>query len=168
MPFPIPRRMHYYLDTEFIERPGYLELISLALVKETGESYYAVSAEFDESQADAWLHQNVIAQLEDKASRKSREVIARELSDFIGHQIPKIWAYYATFDWACILWLYGGLNKLPYNFPLYCRELRQEIDRLRFPNTNLPPKHKIHHALADAHWNCALHSRLIEYERSLI
>ncbi len=159
--------MHCYLDTEFIERPGYLELISLALVKETGESYYAISSEFDESQANAWLHQNVIAKLERKALRKRKEQIAQELFEFIGYQIPKIWAYYATFDWACILWLYGGMEKLPYNFPMYCRELKQEIDRIRLPESEFPTKHKQHHALADAQWNRALHLRLIEYERAL-
>ena len=59
--------MKVFLDTEFIDvvEEQKLILISIGLVKETGESYYAVSSEYDEKYLDEWLRNNVISKLGD-------------------------------------------------------------------------------------------------------
>lgn len=43
--------MKYFLDTEFIERPGSIQLISIGIVCEDGRSYYAVSKDFNIKEA---------------------------------------------------------------------------------------------------------------------
>lgn len=156
--------MRIYLDTEFIARPNYLELISIALVKEDTSYYYAVSSEFSEKEASDWVKEHVFPQLEPENERKSLLTIQTEMVEFIGYQIPEIWAYYASFDWVAVMWLYGGMKQLPVNFPLYCRELKQEIDRLKFPRESLPKNPQGHHALADARWNYKVHKLLLNYE----
>ncbi len=149
--------MNIYLDTEFIDDGNTCSLVSMALVKENGENYYAVSSEFEAAKASSWVRENVLAQLEPAHTHKPLALIRQEMIEFIGYQIPQIWAYFATFDWLMLLRMYGGVEKLPYNFPVYCHELRQEIDRLKIPEEKFPSKTKAHHALADALWARQLH-----------
>ncbi|MDX2303994.1 MAG: 3'-5' exoribonuclease [Microscillaceae bacterium] len=157
--------MKIYIDTEFIEAPNHLELISIGMVKPTGDTYYAISSEFDPNRASDWVKENVIQLLETDIERKTVAVIKEDIVAFIGYMIPQFWAYFASFDWVLIQWMYGGMSKLPYNFPMYCRDLKQEIDRLQFPPEYFPENKNKHHALSDAHWNRALHLKLMEYER---
>ena len=158
--------MNIYLDTEFIEHKNHLELISIELVKEDGECYYAISSEFDENKANEWVKANVISLLEHDLERKSTEIIKKEIVEFIGYQIPEIWAYFGSFDWVLLMWLYGGLSSLPYNFPMYYMELRQEIKRLKLPESLFPVNQNKHHAWSDAFWNKKLHQILKEFEKS--
>ena len=116
--------MKIYIDTEFIEAPNHLELISIGMVKPTGDTYYAISADFDSEKATDWVKENVINQLEPDIEPKPLEVIKEEMVTFVGYLIPQFWAYFASFDWVLIQWMYGGMGKLPYNFPYYCRDLK--------------------------------------------
>ncbi len=50
--------MKYWIDTEFIERPYTIELISIGLVAEDGREFYAESNEVDWSKASRWTLQN--------------------------------------------------------------------------------------------------------------
>ena len=135
------------------------------MVKDNGESYYAISSEFDLHQANDWLKENVLSKIHPLEERKPLSVIKKELMEFIGFEIPEIWAWYNTFDWLAILWLYGGFQKLPYNFPGYCKELRQEVDRTGFPEELFPLNLNHHHALADAQWARELHQAMITYHQ---
>lgn len=65
---------------------------------------------------------------------------------------PEIWAYYADYDWVVFCQLFGTMMDLPKGFPMYCRDIKQECDRLGDPK--LPEQGKgEHNALADARWN---------------
>ncbi len=157
-----------YFDTEFIDTSNSLELISLAFVKENQEAYYAVSSEFDESKASPWVQQHVINQLEPPSTRKPLLVIKKELSAFIGYQLPELWAYFGAFDWVLMVWLYGGFERMPYNFPFYYKELRQEMERIRFPEGNFPPNPAPHHARSDALWAWELHQEIQKFQQKNI
>jgi len=52
----------YFLDTEFIESVGSIDLISIALVCDDGRHYYAISNEFDTQAAwdHEWVRENVL------------------------------------------------------------------------------------------------------------
>jgi hypothetical protein len=64
----------------------------------------------------------------------------------------EIWAYYADYDWVAFCQLFGTMMDLPKGFPMYCRDIKQECDRLG--NPKLPEQSKgEHNALADARWN---------------
>lgn len=47
--------MRYFIDTEFLERPGVLELISIGIVADDGREFHAASLDFDQETADEWL-----------------------------------------------------------------------------------------------------------------
>ncbi len=78
--------MLYYLDTEFIERPGSIQLISIGIIDETGKhEYYAISSEFNPEDASQWVKDNVIANLEPEelVARKSLQQIRDEIISYI-------------------------------------------------------------------------------------
>lgn len=97
---------------------------------------------------------------------KPRKVIARDVALFLGCKdsekfryelkdevdSPEIWAYYADYDWVVFCQLFGTMMELPKGFPMYCRDIKQECDRLG--NPELPKQEKgTHNALEDARWN---------------
>src|SRR5271154_6398092 len=56
--------MKYWVDTEFIERPFGIDLISVGLVAEDGREFYAESSEVDWTKASQWTLQTVRPQLD--------------------------------------------------------------------------------------------------------
>jgi hypothetical protein len=53
----------YFLDTEFIEHPGHIELISIGLVCDDGREFYMVNHTADLSQASEWVIKNVLEKM---------------------------------------------------------------------------------------------------------
>lgn len=53
--------MRFYYDTEFIENGKTVDLISIGIVREDGEEYYAVNSDMPEQRIlnDAWLRETV-------------------------------------------------------------------------------------------------------------
>jgi len=90
---------------------------------------------------------------------------------------PEFYGYYCDYDWVVFCWLFGKMNDLPKGFPMYCKDLKQEMDRIikkswkdvemstwghtgienieRLPN--YPKQTNEHNALADARWNFELY-----------
>lgn len=139
--------MKIWFDTEFIEDGKTIDLISIGMVAEDGREYYAEVAECDHSRADSWVQENVLAHL--TGETKTRAQIAQDIIEFVGDE-PELWAYYADYDWVALCQLYGRMIDLPDGWPMYCRDLKQEADRIG----RKPPKQDgiEHHALADARW----------------
>lgn len=136
---------------------------------------------------------------------KTNKQIAKEVKEFVGmdyidgnneeftakvkcdnHYIksnPKFYGYYADYDWVVFCWIFGKMMDLPNGFPMYCRDLKQELDDKqkywfdlgeegrtdkRLPVfsdvhvdikclSNYPKQTNEHNALADAKWNLELH-----------
>jgi hypothetical protein len=157
--------MKYFLDTEFIEgfhKPmfgknrHFIDLISIGVVREDGKSYYAISTDFKNKDADPWVLANVIATLpkrkvnrnpqggdsprviEESLLWKSNEQIKYDLLNFFGcYQDHLFWrappgievyAYYADYDWVLFCSLFGRMIDLPKGFPMYCIDLKQTLD----------------------------------------
>ena len=77
---------------------------------------------------------------------------------------PEFWGYYADYDWVLFCWLFGKMPSLPKSFPQYCRDIKQECDRLGAPP--LPPQDSVeHNALNDARWIKQTWEFLQEYEK---
>ncbi len=153
--------MKYFLDTEFIERgPKHpIELISIGIVSEYGDTFYAISNEFDPAHASQWVKENVLAALEppEVLRRNSPREIAMMVYAFVAPSMvgggkPEFWGYYADYDWVVFAQMFGTMMDLPKGWPMYCRDLKQWCDQLG--NPPLPPQGKDeHNALADARWN---------------
>jgi len=80
--------------------------------------------------------------------------------------IPKFYAYYADYDWAVFCQLFGSMINLPKGFPMYCIDLKQELDMLNRPDLetypSYPKQENEHNALDDARWNKKLHKFILD------
>jgi hypothetical protein len=86
--------MRYFLDSEFIERfhrpligRAYhvIDLISIALVDESGREYYAISNEFKFKHTTPWLRDNVLVPLVQHEIDEDAEVIKANLQNYVQH-----------------------------------------------------------------------------------
>lgn len=162
--------MRYYLDTEFNEKPGLLELISIGLVNERGDTYYAVSKEWAIYRCNDFVLANVIPYLGvETVDRKLNQEIATDIKAFIGKDPhPEIWGYYADYDWVLFCWLFGTMCELPSHFPHFCMDIKQDMKRLGISRSDLPLNPGVHNALEDAIWTKRSHEEVIlPKERSL-
>ncbi len=169
--------MKYYLDTEFIEYPNTIDLISIALVREDGRYLYAENSECDLSMANEFVKRHVIPQLimregishtelmPDNSLRimAPRRAIVALILGLIGDDTPEFWGYYADYDWVAFCWLFGEMARLPEGWPMYCGDLKQLADHIGIEESQFPAAPSTeHNALSDARWNRDLHKFLTE------
>jgi hypothetical protein len=135
-----------YFDTEFIEDGRTIDLLSIGLVREDGETYYAEPEEADRSRASEWVAANVLPHL--TGPTKPRATIAREIVEFVGDS-PEFWAWFADYDWVALCQLFGTMMDLPDGWPYYCRDFKQVCDER---GLSIEQADSNHNALGDAQW----------------
>jgi hypothetical protein len=150
--------VRYFYDCEFIEDGRTIDLVSIGVVAEDEREFYAVSTEFDESRAIAWVRRNVLSQLPSPsdAAWRSRAAIRRDLLEFLlapGEAI-ELWAWIAAYDHVALAQLWGDMRALPRQIPRFTHELRQLWEDSGSP-TVPPAGGDVHDALADARHNLA-------------
>lgn len=145
--------MRFYLDTEFIER-GHefpIELISIGLVGENGDSLYIVLADgWHEEHASEWVRENVLPHLGERP-RLTRVEAAAHIREFVSSYPgePEFWGYYADYDWVVFCQLFGAMINLPKGWPMFCRDVIQLCKEMG--NPTLPKQSgREHNALDDA------------------
>lgn len=170
--------INIFYDTEFLDDGHTIELISIGLIDDIGNEYYAVNADcdFNRIAKDDWLWANVVRSLPTSkhdwtdpnhargittldrtaACVKPRWVIANEVRDFIliGNEGDRIslWADYAAYDHVVLAQLWGPMVKLPDGIPMWTHDIQQLIERL--PNFKKPAQDSgEHNALEDARHN---------------
>lgn len=140
--------MRIFFDTEFIEDGKTIDLISIGAVREDGLQFYAESAACDYSKASDWVKANVLPSLRGGRSLIPRSDIAEHFREFAGDD-PKFWAYFSAYDWVALCQLYGTMMDLPKGWPMWCRDIKQELARQGI--VDLPAQMTVEHdALADA------------------
>lgn len=153
-----------WFDTEFIEDPNYpIELISIGIVREDGEEYYAEVA-LDAATAlrvfkHDWLRANVIPHL-DAGIQKPKSQIAEEIRDFAnttGRDFPEWWGFCSGYDHVVLNQLYGTMVGHPPRWPFYTNDIAQYayhlgVNRRAFPQQHMGAHGAEHNALADARW----------------
>lgn len=156
--------MRYYIDTEFIEYPCTIDLISIGIKCEDGRTFYAISTAFDSSKASDWVKENVISKLDEPghiSNWMSLGQIKNEILNFIGDDKPEFYGYYADYDWVVFCWLFGSMSCLPNGWPMYCKDLKQIMDERKIET--MPINLGEHNALSDAVWTEELHKYILEY-----
>jgi hypothetical protein len=140
--------MRIWFDTEFIEDGRTIDLLSIGLIRDDGETLYLESSDCDKSRASEWVRSNVLPHM--TGGGVSRAEIAKAVKSFAGDS-PEFWAYYAAYDWVALCQLYGTMMDLPEGWPMFCRDLQQV--RSEAGIVELPPMEgQEHNALADAIW----------------
>jgi len=195
----------------FGKRRHFIDLISIGIVCEDGRKYYAISNEYNWNDADDWVKSNVIIPMYrqeisgDKRNHidaetfhkyipngKSLKQIANEVRMFCHYGGPEVinqefYGYYADYDWVLLCSLFGRMVDLPLGFPMYCKDLKQDLDaqaegwrnavilegqkplELDYylsalkSSEDYPKEENEHNALSDAKWN----KRLFEFLQTL-
>jgi hypothetical protein len=84
------KKTNHYLDTEFTGLHKNTTLISLGIVSECGKTFYAEFSDFDKSQLNEWLTENVIANLRFKDHKKYEDdhyKVTRSEGNAVGNNI---------------------------------------------------------------------------------
>lgn len=160
MNFVGEKRTRYFLDTEFIDDGKTIDLISIGVVSDDGREFYA-ELSVDWSKASPWVLENVVPHLQGEVS--DREVVAGHLRAFValGDGDPEFWSWCSAYDWIAVCQLYGTMFDKPDNWPNYCRDLQQELDRFGISDEYLPPHPgATHSAIGDAAWHRDIHTWL--------
>lgn len=131
-------------------------------------------------EGEDWFTYNSLKRLIKKYGKSNTE-ISEEIKHFIyytgwevdppihAHKVKEkgkieFYAYFADYDWVAFCWLFGKMIDLPNGFPMYCIDLKQEMDRLGFTKEwkkeNCPDPAGEHNALIDARWNKLLHDKM--------
>jgi len=184
--------MIYYLDTEFLctEHSGVdesVELLSIGILREDGESLYRIT-QFDLSSAylNDWIRDNVLTTMFSQPTNgsykrykellasygKSREIIRNDITDFISREKlvtqrnvdAQFIAYYGAYDWVLFCQLFGGLMNLPKGYAYHYIDLRALFDVVGVTKDqvkkNVPQKTGKHNPLVDCEWNKEVHQYL--------
>ena len=166
--------MKYFYDTEFIERGSEypIEFISIGMVDEKGQTYYAINEFFKQFKnnkelfdkqyklKDDFVFDNVISKLEDDDKYyKSLDEIKKDLLIYIDNKDPEFYAYYADYDHVVLCQLFGSMIDLPEGWPMYTIDLKQIADEIGFDTDRLSQNNE-HNALSDARWDKVLYYKL--------
>lgn len=153
-----------FFDCEFVEYPNTIQLISIGMVKENGEEYYAV-ADFDDSLLDKnqWVKQNVIPILWQGMSGpktiKTVRHISEEVLEFLGDLSEvQLCGYYCDYDWVIFCWMFGPMIDLPEGMSMYCWDLKQYLDDNKYYGDH-PLNPVEHNALWDARTELKLYQQ---------
>lgn len=117
-----------FLDTEFTGLHQQTTLISIGLVADSGEEFYAELTDYDNLQITDWLRENVLSKLwltnnhDFDTTEKGiylkgdkgtiNEALQKWFSQFEG---VEIWADVLAYDWVLFCELFGGALKIPEN-----------------------------------------------------
>src|SRR6187399_454502 len=144
--------MQIFFDTEFLVPAGNAvmpELLTIGLVNNLGQTYYAENGDCDITQANDWMQRNVIPHLTGPVKAKAQ--IAREVREFLQGTdgMPELWAYYGTQDHMLLLDLLGGWANTPEPARV-CNELNTLFIITGYTAEEMPKNAgNEHHALDD-------------------
>lgn len=155
--------------------------ISVGMVREDGEEYYAEYANAPIYKANDFVKQHVIPNLKSytkkldflvaidaaalegfKFRAKYPEDIKKEIIDFAGEK-PEFWGYFADYDWVCLCQTMGRMVDLPNSWPMYCLDIKQLMHQSNIVKAEIEavfPQPDTHNALDDAKWNKLAYARI--------
>ena len=154
--------MKIFFDTEFTGLQQDTTLISIGLVDEDNNTFYAELNDYNENQIDIWILNNVIKNLALPEEHKSTMVKLREnLSIWLAqYEKIEIWSDCLAYDWVLFNQIWGHAFKIPkniYYIPFdICtlfkiKGIDPDIDRENFAfNGRIPEQTDKHNALWDA------------------
>ena len=120
--------MRVFFDTEFTGLHRNTTLISIGLVSEDGRTFYAEFNDFDQTQLNDWLRDNVLSHLqfigidsstpilnlEHHVMKSNRHGVTLALSDWLAQfESIEMWADCPAYDWVLFCDLFGGSLHVP-------------------------------------------------------
>lgn len=121
------KRTRIYFDTEFTGLHQGTTLISIGLIAETGQTFYAELTDYDKSQVDAWLQDNVISKLclsefdnvayfDKWTLRADKETVKEGLQKWFSQfGTVEMWSDCLSYDWVLFCQIFGHAFNIPKN-----------------------------------------------------
>lgn len=183
-------RMRIFFDTEFTGLHKDTTLISIGMVSEDGKEFYAELTDYDTSQVDEWIQNNVVNNLyldcgenKDKSYNKcyikeTKIYVECELREWISQfKDVEIWSDCLSYDWVLFCDIFGHAFNIPKNiyyipfdictlFKL--KGIDPDIGREEFLELTIPKNSVKHNALWDAIVIQACYEKLIRLPSIII
>lgn len=138
--------MNLYFDTEFTGLHKNTTLVSIGIVAENGQKFYAEFSDYDESQCDDWLKENVLKHTilggnntlakrlgEDNNTTVvlgSKADIQYELGEWLKQfDSVQFVSDVCHYDMVLLIDIFGGAFDLPKNVSAVCHDINQDIAR---------------------------------------
>lgn len=179
-------RTKVFLDSEFTGLHKATSLLSIGLVSEDGQEFYAEFTDYNREQVGGWLKENVFpglfllqplgtpnapAVLPANCYSGDKVYIANKLDDWLQSLGPvEMWSDCLAYDWVLFCDLFGGAFNVPnnvYYIPFdictlfWAKDVDPNINREEYAGIVAGPNDK-HNALHDAIVIRACHRKLME------
>jgi hypothetical protein len=139
--------MKIFFDTEFTGLHKNTTLISIGLVDENGRTFYAEFSDYDGSQCDKWIHENVIKHLKwskegpienfesissiyenDWEAYGTKEYIKTVLTDWLSkYDEVELVSDCCHYDMVLFIDIFGDAFCLPKNVNPVCHDINQDL-----------------------------------------
>lgn len=161
--------MKVFFDAEFTGLDKSAELLSIGLVSEDGQEFYAEVSDYDDAKVSKWVRENVIAHFT-KSLVLTKKELKLELEKWLCRfDKVDVWADVGHYDWVLFCDVFGGAFSIPKHVRYICfdlatlflaRGIDPDVNREEFAGT----KGKIakHNALWDAKVAKACYEKLNE------
>ena len=107
--------MKVFFDTEFTGLHKYTTLMSIGLIDEDGRTFYAELSDYDPTQLDNWLNDNVVANFTGENTR-TKQTLKLDLQEwFSAYESVEIWSDCLAYDWVLFNDIFGGAFDIPKN-----------------------------------------------------
>ena len=154
--------MKLFFDTEFTGLHQKTTLLSIGIVDENGREFYRELDDYDESQLNDWLKENVIGNFLNEGS-VNRGILCDDLREWLraydyGEQI-EIWSDCLAYDWVLFCEIFGGAFEVPKNIyyipfdictMMKLKGVDPDINREEYAFGDTPEVAQKHNALWDA------------------
>lgn len=138
--------MKLFFDTEFTGLHKNTTLISIGIVAKNGKRFYAEFSDYDESQCDNWIRENVLkhtilagndtlaARLGEDSNTTvilgSKTDIRYELGEWLKQfNTVQFVSDVSHYDFVLLVDIFGGAFDLPENVSAACHDINQDIAR---------------------------------------
>lgn len=131
--------MKVFFDTEFTGLHKNTSLISIGLISEDGKKFYAEMTDYDRTQIDEWIEENVINNLWIKLGKfdwdypdfyhyDNKEIIADRLKKYFDQfDTVELVSDVCHYDMMLLIDLFGTAFDLPSNVSPVCHDINQDI-----------------------------------------
>lgn len=151
--------MKVFFDTEFTGLHANTTLMSIGLVDEEGRTFYAELNDYDKSQVDEWLENNVVANFTGENTMNMQQ-LKLELTEWLAvYDSVEMWSDCLAYDWVLFNSIFGTAFDIPENIyyipfdictMMKLKGVDPDINREEYAFNGVPETAQKHNALWDA------------------
>ena len=151
--------MKIFFDTEFTGLHAKTTLMSIGLVDENGRTFYAELDDYDKTQVDDWLEDNVVSNFTGENTMNMKQLKSALTEWLVAYDSVEIWSDCLAYDWVLFNSIFGTAFDIPknvYYIPfdictiMKLKGVDPDINREEYAFGGVPEVAEKHNALWDA------------------